>query len=264
MALVPRSNRNIVSRVLSGRKGVTRGPGGFLRIVVSGGGGGTNNVAVIQVTGNNGNNTSNIIAINSINPVVAGNTLLIGVVGVNASGTLIYSAAGVTQTSGTATIGTVSMDKTDPGASSGLSDAIFRVPITGSGSIVIQIATTAAVSGTAYLIAGVAEVQNLNASPLDTVNSSAITGNSNIGSTGPITTSALGIIVMTATEAAGTNFARTTPITNNFIFKIDTAGTDFTGCVLYCITTSTSNTLTEQTGAISSPWQVAYAAYKTN
>lgn len=221
-------------------------------------GGGTNNVTAASASGNNVNNSSNIITINTVPTVTAGDSVLIGVVGINVSGGLSFTAAGVTQTAGTATIGTVSMDQHDDGPSAAtLADAIFRVPITGSGSITLQVAGSA----TAYLIAGAITVHNLNATPFDTGGSA--TGTSAVQSTGTITTSALGIIVFTGTELAGVDFTRTGSDTP-FVFNIDTGSTDFTGCVQFRITSSNSNTLTDTTGAISNAWQVAWAAYKTN
>ncbi len=222
------------------------------------GGGGTNNVTVLDTDGNNANNVGNIITLNGLASVTAGDSIVIGVMGINVSGGLTFSAAGVTQTAGTATIGTVSMDHHDDAAvAATIADAIFRVPITGSGSITIQVAASA----TAYLIVGAVEAHNLNATPFDTGN--VATGTGAVQSTGTITTSALGLIIFTGTELAGVDFVRTGSDTP-FVFNIQTGSSDFTGCVQYRITSSNSNTMTDTTGAVSNPWQVSYGAYKTN
>lgn len=222
-----------------------------------GGGGGPNNVTVISASGNNMNNTGASCDIAGLSSVTSGNSILIAAVGVNLSGALTFSAAGVTQVSGTATIGTPVMVRHTDGVSAlDMTSAHFRVPVTGSGSIDLRITASA----TCYMIVGALEAHNLAASPDDGNN--IATGSSTSHSTGAITTTNWGIIMYASQEQVSADFTRT--ISDTSIFHVDTASTDFTACIQYKITSSNTNTLTDSTGAQSGPWQVTYAAYKTN
>lgn len=222
-----------------------------------GGGAGPNNITVISTTGNNMNNTGASCDIAGLSSVSAGNSVLIAAIGVNTTGALSFSAAGVTQIAGTATIGTpVMVRHTDGTTALDMTSAHFIVPITGSGSIGLRVAASA----TCYMIVGALEAHNLNASPLDGNNIATGTGTTH--STGAITTTNWGLIMYGSQEQVGADFTRT--YSDTLIFKVDTASTDFTGCIQYKLTSSNSNTLTDTTGAQSGPWQATWAAYKTN
>lgn len=216
-----------------------------------------NNVAIVSQNGNNMNNSSNACVIAGLSTLTAGNSILVSAIAVNVSGALSFSAAGVTQIAGTATLGTPVMVRHTDGVSGGdITSAHFRIPITGSGTIDLQIAASA----TCYMIVGAAEVSGLHATPDDGNN--IVTGTGTSHTTNSITTTAQGIIMYAASEQVANDFTRTW--SNTSIFHVDTASTDFTAIVQFKITTTTSNTLTDATGTESGPWQVTWAAYKTS
>lgn len=227
------------------------------KIAASGGGGGPNNVAVVSASGNNMNNTTNVCVISGLSTLTAGNSILVCAVAVSLLGALSFSAAGVTQSSGTATLGTPVMVRHTDGVSIGdITSAHFRIPVTGSGTIGLSIAA----SGTCYMIVGAVEASGLAASPDD--GNDIVTGTGTSHTTNAITTTNWGIIMYVASEQVLLNFTRTWSDTS--IFHVDAAATDFTAIVQYKITGSNTNTLTDVSGTESGPWQVTWAAYKTS
>jgi hypothetical protein len=193
--------------------------------------------------------------------VAAGNVVLVGVNVYTAGGTgTTFAAANLTKSAGTATIGIISLDASINATTTLVGCAVFRVPITGTGSLTLTF--TVNTGANCRMIMGCAEYTGENATPLDAGGSGSGSGTGTTHTTGSISAVAQGVIFYCAAELASTNFTRT--LSDTVVFKVDTGGSTFTGVIQYKIDNSSPNTLTDTTGADSSAWRCAYATYKTS
>ncbi len=184
--------------------------------------------------GNFGNNTTSVTR--SMGSVTAGQ--LVVVYGMKFSPTADAFVAGdVTKSAGTATIGTVSLDRTnggDDGTATAYAYAgIWSAIVTGSGTLTMQVGGAAA--GSYILIAAEAFNGSWDASRVEAVNGSLVTTNSTSStSTGNVTSA--GAAVMAAAIQLNTNAATT--ITPDAAFTTvyeNETGTDDNGSAIYRI-----------------------------
>lgn len=188
--------------------------------------------------------------------VTSGNVVMVGV-NYFCSSAYTFNLADITK-SGTATIGTVVLDAAFSPGNTRSGSAIFRVPITGTGSLTIIFTRNGASSG--FIQIGCAEFSGMNASPLDAASTNNGTGTDH--TTGSLTTSVPGMIFYSASEVASSNFVRT--ISDTTVRNDQSGSNDFTGLIQFKRISTSPNTLTDTTGADSSAWQVAYGKYKTS
>lgn len=183
--------------------------------------------------GNNANSATSVER--SLGSVTAGQ--LVVVVGMRFSTTADTPVAGdVTQSAGTATIGTVSLDRTNGGETAGSVYAevgIWSAIVTGSGSLTMQFAGAPASS---YLLIG-AEAFNgsWDSSRVEAVNGQLLTTDSTSSSTTGDATSA-GAALFVAGLQMNTNSATTITPDGAFttIYENET-GTDDNGSAIYRI-----------------------------
>ena len=218
---------------------------------------GTNNVAL--VAGHLGGDTGTWPRTSTLggNNVTSGNTVLCGV-GIYGNGHT-FSAAGLTKTAGSSTIGTITLDQSANGGTADVGVAIYRIPITGGGTLTLSFDGEGDID-IDFVIIGCAEFSGVHATPLSTTSTTTGTGTSH--STGSVATTDVGVMMYVATEIIGSDMTRT--YSDQLIHKTDTASSTFTGIIQYKIINSSPNTLTDTTGSQSGLWKVAYALYKTN
>jgi chitodextrinase len=179
--------------------------------------------------------------------VTAGNTVIVMTTSYQGSGSIAVS-----KSAGTATVGTPVKDKEYTNGSFSL--AIWRIPVTGSGTLTVSSSRT----GAGFIFLAINEYSGMDVAPVDITDQRTAT--SNTESTNAMTTTAPGVIVMLSTENSTKNFTYTQSNTN--IFKDSTGASDFTGEAQDKITTSAgSNTLTAAT-ANSWLWYSVAVAYK--
>lgn len=224
--------------------------------------GGGNNAALVGTNftgvGDGTNPTSRALSLPS--NVTSGNVVIFGgfIYGVDP-----LSAGMLTKTAGTSTVGTITMDSTLFSAGDNVASVIYRVPITGTGSLTL----TWNYVEVAFSGAGVAEFTGLNASPLDsggTGSNSGTTGGSPFTETsGTITTVGKGLIVSMIGEGnASGDWTRTNSGT---VIKGDQTGTsNFTFVMQFLINSTTSNAITSTAQGTGITFVEAHAAYKTS
>lgn len=217
---------------------------------------GVNNIALVgSQTFHAGSVNASSTTLSTPGNVTSGNYVIVGV---NTwSGVSSLTAGMLTKTAGTCTIGTIVMDKTQGNVGGGSTcTAIYRVPITGNGSLTLTF--NAGVS--TWIVAGGGEFTGFNASPVGTPGQNNATGTSH--TTGSITTGFQGMIFYCGTEEPNANFSRT--FSDTSIFHVDTGASTSTGIIQYKLFSSDPNTLTDTTGSDSEIWQVIYVPYRSS
>jgi hypothetical protein len=193
--------------------------------------------------------------------VTSGNNVIIGInLFHNAGGTFNFITSDLTKSAGTATIGTIALDASLAAGASTIGTAIYRVPVTGTGSLTLLYTMTGQASNHSLQM-GCAEFSGLNATPLDGAGSGSNSGTGTNHTTGSLTSTVPGMIYYAATELSDANFTRT--ISDTTVKNDQSGATLFTGLVQFKLISTTPNTLTDVTGADSVAWKVAYATYKT-
>lgn len=222
-----------------------------------GGGGGSNNVAIVSghLGGSTATGLANTYAFDSSHQVTSGNVVLVGVT--TYTGTFTWATSQLTKTAGTATIGTVALDQSIAPATNQVGLAIYRVPITGSGTLTLQWTQVALAPD--FVILACAEFSGLNAAPLGTT--STATGTGVTESTGSITV-ATGLEWYVASELGTNPWTRTE--SDILVFSETDNAHVTTGVIQYKIVNSTPITMTSSTDASGTAWKVAYANYKTS
>jgi hypothetical protein len=226
----------------------------------------SNNVALVggHTDGTNGATASTLAISFSGASVTSGNTVFCGVSDLSFP---VFAAGFLTKTAGTSTIGTVAMDQSS-GTNAGV--AIYRVPITGTGTVTL---TYNPANGANYRLMGCAEFSGVNATPLST--HSAVTGGpGTLHTTGSITTTDIGVMIYMAAETPNNDFTRSW--SDQIIYHIDTGGSTNTGILQYKIINASPNTMQDCTGATptlpggacntggdSESWDIVYALYKS-
>jgi hypothetical protein len=222
------------------------------------GGGGSNNVALVgsQKDGATDGTQPSSRAFAMPGNVTSGNVVIfIGFVFHGAA--LTITSGMLTKTAGTATIGTIVMDSSTNATTTLPGIGIWRVPVTGSGSLTLTFNyATSAFSGVAA-----AEFSGMNATPLDS--NSGTSGTGTAETSGTVTTVGAGVIVAGFAEGnSGLNWTRTN--SDQVIFQDSNATTHFTCCAQYKINSGTSNTVTSTSDASGTNWASRYASYKTS
>lgn len=118
-------------------------------------------IAIVQepagVTAQSASNISKAFTVN----VTAGNLIVVGCVRFDAGSNTAFVAGDCTKSAGTATIGTIALDRqANVGTSSAVQAGVWSVPVTGSGSLTIQVAGNAA----SYFVLAVGEYSGLDVS----------------------------------------------------------------------------------------------------
>lgn len=198
--------------------------------------------------------------------VTSGNTILCGTF---VFGGPTYSAGMMTKTSGTSSVGTIALDQVS-GIGSASPDAIYRIPVTGTGTITL----TFNPSGSFYMGMGCAEFTGVAASPLSTTNTVQGATPGTLHSTGSITTTDIGVMFYVASENPNNDFTRTW--SDVIVSHVDTGGSTSTGIIQYKIINASPNTLQDCTGATptlpggacntggdAETWDIVYALYKS-
>lgn len=245
------------------------GPDQVLRVGYKASGGPTNNVAI--VSGHVGGTNSAPASTTSFSfagaNVTSGNTVLCGVMDLGLS---TFSALFLTKTAGTATVGTIALDQGLIGTASGSNTGIYRIPITGTGTVTLTYN-----DGTSnYIVLGCAEFSGVNATPLSTT-STAAGGPGVLHTTGSITTTDVGVLFYVASEAPNADFTRSW--SDTIVFHVDTGASTGTAIIQYKIINASPNTMQDCTGATttlpggtctvggdSELWNIAYALYKSS
>ena len=232
-----------------GCNGVTGGGVLTSMYTISGG----NNVAI--VSGHLGGGGGGLVASVAFSfagaTVTSGNTIFCGV---SLFGGSALTSGMVTKTAGTATVGTITLDQATTNSEGG----VYRVPVTGTGTVTLTFNN----GSSQFEMMGCGEFSGVSASPLSTHSNSAGTASASHTTNSVITTD-VGVLIYTDYEENNNDFTRT--YSDQLIFKIDTAGSTFTGITQYKIINASPNTLTDTTGTdASSVWQVAYALYKSS
>ena len=188
--------------------------------------------------------------------VTSGNTVLLAIASYLSGVGHNYAAGDVTKTAGSATIGTVVLDQATNQMADISGVAIFRVPITGSGTLTLTYNNTTAGG---FIFAMGSEWVGFNASPVGTKATSTGTGTSH--TSGSISTTSAGIIFYVASEVSGGDFTRT--YSDTLLYKVDAGASTYTAINQYKTISSSPNTLTDTTGSDSSAWRVVYVQYIT-
>ena len=175
-----------------------------------------------------GNDTAAITASTPID-VTNGNSLIICC----ASYSHDPAVADLSKSAGSCSIGTIVRDKLVSGS---VSVAIFRVPITGSGSCTIQFNP-----GTAYKGMSIAEFSGLDANPVGVTNSTT-SGSGTNHTTGSMANTSGSLIVYCDSELSSSDLLRT--YSDNLLAGSNSGGSEFTFGSQYKITSGTPNTLT--------------------
>lgn len=230
------------------------------------GGGATNNAAIVSGhLGGASAATGATVAFSFAGATVtSGNFIFCGVNDLSAPA---YVAGFLTKTAGTSTIGTVVLDQS---RATNASIALYRIPVTGTGTITL---TYNPANGANYRNMGCAEFTGINATPLST-NSGLAGGSTALHTTGPITTTDVGVMIYVSSETPNADFTRTW--SDTIIYHIDTGASTSTIIVQYKLINGTPNTLQDCTGATptlpggacnvggdSEVWDIIYALYKS-
>lgn len=225
------------------------------------GGGPPNNLALVSghfggVDVNNGSSTSLAYTFDASHQVASGNIVMVGVSSYN-GGAQNYAAGDLTKTAGTATIGAVALDCATNQPSSNIGCAIYRVPVTGSGTLTLTFTSN---GGGVYGFIGCGEFTGQNATPFDS-------GKTNSGAgwtatSGSVSSSVPGMIFYICSVNAGGNYTGTN--SDNVIFQDTNGSSDSCGIVQYKLINSSPNTVTNNTDGASSVWINAWAVYKSS
>ncbi len=237
------------------------------------GGGGSNNVSVAHYGGVKADNSASVSSGSISNGnwngnVTSGNIVVIMVEQANDGWNPLVTD--LVQTAGTATIGTVVLDQHVNNSGTFVGLAIWRIPVTGTGSLTLNVANVNGVAGSTanngangragnFFILSALELANINATPVDTSNTA--TGSGTTRSSGSITTTAPGIIVYCSCGDESSDY--TPGPSDTDIYSVGTGSSTMIGCNQYKLHTGSPNTLTDTTGAVSGNWVVAYVAYKS-
>lgn len=223
--------------------------------------GAVNNITVVHANGmDNGGSATGAITYNFGGfSFTSGQVIFLGVVASPGDGNAItFTTVQISKTTGTGSIGTVSLDQQQNPTTTIVGCALYRINVTGNGTLTL--AWTAGNGHTYYLLTGDATCSGVAASPLGT--GSVASGNSTTASTGSITTSTPGIIVYVGCEQSQNNWTRT--FSDTLCYKDDAASTSITGIVQYKLQSSSPNTLTSSIEPGGVQWYVAYEQYKSN
>ena len=210
--------------------------GGIRRI------GGGNNVSVVSghVGGTGGGSSATSVYNMGGATMTAGNTIFCGVFVNVYPGP--FTAAQMTKTAGTATIGTVALDGSIPNTSY-TSLAFYRIPVTGTGTLTL----TYNPGSSYYQLIGCGEFTGVNSSPVSTTAGNASNTSGALHSTGSVSSTDLGVMIYLAMENPATNFTRSW--SDVIIFHIDTGSSTATGIIQYKIINASPNTMQDCTGA---------------
>lgn len=190
--------------------------------------------------------------------VTNGNVIFVGVGAVSSDGHALTFATGqLTKTAGTATIGTVSLDQQQNPTTTIVGCALYRVPVTGSGTLTL---TWNSGGNPYFLIIEELECANVNTGSLGP--GGVASGNSTTASTGSITTTVPGIIVYVSNEQSTVLWTRT--FSDTLVYKDDDGAAVMTGIMQYKLQSSSPNTLTSSLEPGGVQWYVAYQQYKSN
>jgi hypothetical protein len=220
-------------------------------------------IAHVQSGGNFANNTTAVTR--SVGSVTAGS--LIVVTGMKYSPTTDAFAAGdVTQSAGTATIGTVSLDRghnLDLGGAIGFaSTGIWSAIVTGSGTLTMQVG--GALAGSYLLIAAGEFSGSWDASRVENVNSggSATNGQTSFSS-GTAATAGAGLFVGCLQYSCSTTQTNTPDAAFTEMYSNEAGTTDDTGSAGYRIVSSATTDAWDGTmQSANDGWAAAVVAYK--
>lgn len=183
--------------------------------------------------------------------VTAGNDIIVGVA---LFAQISLTSGMLTKTAGTATIGTIFLDKAN-NDSVATTVGIYRAHVTGSGTLTF----TFNPGSTYYMLGGGAEFSGMASSPLGTPGSNS--GSGTTLTTGSVTSN-LGIIWAVGSNNPNNNF--TWGATDTVVFSVGTGGSTGTGLIEYKVVNSSPNTLSPNTGADSEAWNIVWAPYSSN
>jgi len=221
----------------------------------SSGGGGANNIALVgsNFGGVSDGTTPASRAYTMPQSVTSGNNVI--VLCATASGTMTYTAGMLAKTGGTATVGTIVLDGgTNATSPNLLGLGIYRVPITGSGTLTLTFTPTSS----RYSSVSAAEFSNIAS-----VNTFGFNGGqSATETTGSQAGGSPGMIFYGATENSSATWTRT--YSDTLIFNDAAASTDFTAISQFKLISSSPNTLTSTTESSSIQWVTAWVIYNSN
>lgn len=229
----------------------------------TGGGGGGNNAALVGSnlggTDTGGTDATSLAYSLGGNTVTNGNFVFLGVIAAPGDGQAVTFTAGqLTKTAGTSTVGTIVLDAHVDPTSTLSGCAVYRIPVTGTGTITL---TWASGNGHPYfLLIGAAEFTGINATPLGPAGTN--TGTSATASSGSVSTPTNGVMIYASSEQSVGNWTRT--LSDSNIYHVDTGASTITGIVQYKIVNSSPNTMTSSLESSSIQWFVSYAEYKTS
>lgn len=247
---IPKSERQSVENYLLCQWANKQGGGGAI----------VNNIALVGT--NFGGTDSTGLQLASLTydlggaSVTAGNTVIVGVALAKPGAMNNFAPGQLTKSAGTATIGTIALDSSKNQGAGDIQCAVYRVPITGSGTLTLQYANGVV----AFILMGAAEFSGLNAAPVGTSDSTS--GNAQPESSNAIATSALGMIFYIATEDSTLNWARTW--SDTLVYNQQNGTTRFTGLVQFKLVNTSPNTLTSTVEAAGINWITASQAYITS
>jgi hypothetical protein len=191
--------------------------------------------------------------------VTAGNLIVIAVSRLQISLTDALIAGDVTQLAGTATIGTITLDRGHNYNYTGahnIGAAVLSVPVTGTGSLDLRIATASGI----YHACVPSEFSgtDVSGSRLDQVNSGE--GASGAKSSGSITTTAGALIVGTM-QGAGDNDNPTEDAAFTALYEQNSSANCKISAIYRVVTSSTTDAAEWAAGS-SNQWVAAVASYK--
>ena len=213
----------------------------------------TNNVSIISANtgGTGGGNVATLVFNFNGNSVTSGNVAFCGVSSFGET----LTAGMLTNTAGTSTVGSITLDQSTTNGSAG----IYRIPVTGTGTLTL----TFNPGGSTFQLMGCAEFSGLNASPLTAVHASSDGTASTSHTTGSVVSTDVGVMIYADYETNSNDFTRT--FSDQLIFDVNTASSTYSGIIQYKIINASPNTMTDTTGTdASTVWQVAYALYKSS
>lgn len=201
--------------------------------------------------------------------VTAGNTLIVTAMKHESADSTPFALAHLSKTAGTATLGTIALDVQKVGTGvAGLGSkranaAIYRIPVTGSGSLTLTITASA----NSYILLEPVEYSGLAASPLEGTSTNENEGASGPGSavspitSGNVTTAGAGLMVGVTSSECNVNTTFGT-LNNSFsqVYKNETT-TDNNGAVADRIVGSGTTSGLSWDQSASNAWVAVAASY---
>lgn len=216
-----------------------------------------NNIALVgsqTFHGGEGNNSSTVV-VSTPGNVTSGNDVLVGVTMFQGA---TPTAGMLTKTAGSATVNAAILDNSQHDSINTLDTAIYRVHVTGSGSLTLTFNSGA----TPYTVVGGAEFSGLNSSPVSSAlnaTSSGVAGTTH-GFTND-TSCVNGLYFYVAEEFPNANFTRTW--SDTVIDHIDTGSGTGTGIIQYKIFSGSPQTVWDKSGTDSEQWIAIAVRYNT-